>query len=238
MAQDCRQLPSGLTQDFQISASDMATTRSYPAPEATTTAAEQIMHNVQLKNSYKRKRDSPDRNGSKSRSSQRHTYSSNNIQPNGHELDESPQSGYHNDSSRAGYGIQHHIAQHLAAESSQAAAALAASMPHMTVPQPTELSFPSTGSGGDTERHIDSSFDMGAGSDGDQNQHTQGGHFSVDTMYAGNPNQQPQSHEGGGGGVKPAVGTDEWHKVRKDNHKEGPYSSSVSKQEHHANDLP
>jgi hypothetical protein len=26
-----------------------------------------------------------------------------------------------------------------------------------------------------------------------------------------------------GNGVKPAVGSDEWHKVRKDNHKEGKF---------------
>ncbi len=63
---------------------------------------------------------------------------------------------------------------------------------------------------------------MGGGSDGDQNPHAQGATYNLDA-YQGNSSAQAQNNDGGGGGVKPAVGTDEWHKVRRDNHKEGSY---------------
>ena len=60
------------------------------------------------------------------------------------------------------YGIQHTIARHVndVNASSTAAAALAANMPQLNVPRPTELSFPSTNSGNEDERQLDSSFDM------------------------------------------------------------------------------
>jgi bHLH factor len=81
--------------------------------------------------------------------------------------------------------------------SSTAAAALAAGIyPTMTIPQPTDVSFATQGSDGD--RGQDSSF-----MDNSQQ----------NDSFMENPTPSRAS--------KPAVGSDEWHKVRKDNHKEG-----------------
>ncbi|KAI9818462.1 MAG: basic helix-loop-helix protein [Pycnora praestabilis] len=88
---------------------------------------------------------------------------------------------------------------------STAAAALAGIFPTMTVPQPTGLSFESTGSGGE-----------GVGDyDGNQNQHDPT--YGLEALREG---QQSMRESSTGGGSKPAVGSDEWHKVRRDNHKE------------------
>lgn len=94
-----------------------------------------------------------------------------------------------------------------------AAAALA--YHQMTVPQATELQFQAQSTGGD------GSFNMG-----DHHQQTSMQDFSLEALKAatqtGRPGQpansdsppQSASH-------KPPVGSDEWHKVRRDNHKEG-----------------
>lgn len=95
---------------------------------------------------------------------------------------------------------------------STAAAALAGIhpiYPTMTVPQPTGLSFESAGSGGEGERNLDY--------DGSQNQ--QGDPtYGLGALQEG---QQDVRDSSSGGGQKPAVGSAEWHKVRRDNHKEG-----------------
>ncbi|KAM0136673.1 hypothetical protein ACHAP3_004420 [Botrytis cinerea] len=87
--------------------------------------------------------------------------------------------------------------------SSTAAAALAGIYPTMTIPQPTDVSFASQAS--ENDRHQDSSF-----MDNSQ---------QPDNSFMDNSQQQhqPQSRSSGS---KPVVGSDEWHKVRKDNHKE------------------
>lgn len=78
--------------------------------------------------------------------------------------------------------------------SSMAAAALAGSFPHtMTVPQPTDVSFQDSDRG-------DGSF--------------------MDNSQVGGESFMDNSTPSGRSSSKPAVGTDEWHKVRKDNHKE------------------
>jgi|SRR5690242_17549880 bHLH factor len=94
-----------------------------------------------------------------------------------------------------------------------AAAALA--YHQMTVPQATELQFQTQPTGGDN------AFNMG-----DHQQQTSMQDFSLEALKAatqtGRPGQpansdsppQSASH-------KPVVGSDEWHKVRRDNHKEG-----------------
>jgi hypothetical protein len=84
--------------------------------------------------------------------------------------------------------------------SSTAAAALAGIYPTMTIPQPTDVSFASQAS--DNDRNQDSSFMDNSQQGGDG------------FMEASTPSAR-------GSGSKPAVGSDEWHKVRKDNHKEG-----------------
>ncbi|KAG9204794.1 hypothetical protein B5807_06470 [Epicoccum nigrum] len=93
-----------------------------------------------------------------------------------------------------------------------AAAALA--YHQMTVPQATELQFQTQPTGGDN------AFNMG-----DHQQQTSMQDFSLEALKAatqtGRPGQpansdsppQSASH-------KPVVGSDEWHKVRRDNHKE------------------
>lgn len=84
---------------------------------------------------------------------------------------------------------------------STAAAALAGVYPTMTIPQPTDVSFATQGS---DERNDPSYLD-----DSQQN------------SFMDQP-PPPQSNPSGGRqtGQKPAVGSEEWHKVRKDNHKE------------------
>jgi transcriptional regulator CBF1 len=101
---------------------------------------------------------------------------------------------------------------------STAAAALAGIFPTMTVPQPTDLSFASGASGGEGDRNLDPSFGMGE-HDGSQNQQLE--HFGVDV---GAPSGRGGSSREGSSTQKPAVGSDEWHRVRRDNHKEGKHS--------------
>lgn len=106
------------------------------------------------------------------------------------------------------YGMHHH--QGLSHQNgtdhsdapSTAAAALAGLYPTMSIPQPTEVSFAPQGSDGD--RGQETSF-MGDSQQGDQS-------------FMDNSTQGQSS---GSRGAKPLVGSDEWHKVRKDNHKEG-----------------
>ncbi|KIN05935.1 hypothetical protein OIDMADRAFT_189604 [Oidiodendron maius Zn] len=107
------------------------------------------------------------------------------------------------------YGALHHgnpdqngAADHASA-SSTAAAALAGIYPTMTIPQPTDVSFATQNS--DPDRNPESSF---------MDNSQQGGDSFMETS----------TPSGRGSGSKPAVGSDEWHKVRKDNHKEGKFS--------------
>ncbi|APA10146.1 hypothetical protein SS1G_07451 [Sclerotinia sclerotiorum 1980 UF-70] len=87
--------------------------------------------------------------------------------------------------------------------SSTAAAALAGIYPTMTIPQPTDVSFASQAS--ENDRHQDTSF-----MDNSQ---------QPDNSFMDNSQQQHQP-QNRSSGSKPVVGSDEWHKVRKDNHKE------------------
>lgn len=87
---------------------------------------------------------------------------------------------------------------HATNASSTAAAALAGIYPTMTIPQPTDVSFATQGN---EERQ-----------EGFMENNQEG--FNMET------NSNTQS-SGRGSGSKPAVGSEEWHKVRKDNHKEG-----------------
>lgn len=81
-----------------------------------------------------------------------------------------------------------------------AAAALGGVYPTMTIPQPTDLSFATQ----DSEERNDPSFMPDSQDD----------RFMNRDMHT----TTPMSGRSTG---KPAVGSDEWHKVRKDNHKEG-----------------
>jgi transcriptional regulator CBF1 len=96
--------------------------------------------------------------------------------------------------------------------SSTAAAALAGIYPTMTIPQPTDVSFATQAS--DADRN-DQSYNM---------DDSQANDSFMDNSVGG-------AHSSGGrgstSGSKPAVGSEEWHKVRKDNHKEGKLSMYV-----------
>lgn len=90
------------------------------------------------------------------------------------------------------------------ANASSTAAAALSHFPIMSVPQATEVSFQQS-------------------SDIDRNPND----YSIDDSQAGQESFMMQDNEsqspvsGGRSGSKPAVGSHEWHKVRKDNHKEG-----------------
>ena len=89
-------------------------------------------------------------------------------------------------------------------------------------PQNPNMSFTSNGSGTDGER-VDSSFDTN-GAESSQTHLSQGTGYQVPSYASlGSTAAQVQAarEASNGGGVKPQVGTEEWHKIRKDNHKEG-----------------
>jgi hypothetical protein len=117
------------------------------------------------------------------------------ISPNSIKLDQQ-------DESLQDYGIhdQNGSADHANNASSTAAAALAGIYPTMTIPQPTDVSFATQGS----DSNQDGSF--------------------MDTSQQDGSFMDNSTPSGRGSGSKPAVGSEEWHKVRKDNHKEGEWS--------------
>ena len=110
--------------------------------------------------------------------------------------------------------------------SSTAAAALAA---HLAGPENSTLSFVSQGTGTDGDRQMDTSFDLGV-SDVGQN-HNQNSAYNLAPFTSGGTTAaqvQAAREASHGGTMKPAVGTDEWHKVRRDNHKEGSSFLSIT----------
>ena len=133
----------------------------------------------------------------------------------------SPQHAAHHNSDHPGH---RGVTADMSDATSTAVAALAGIYPTMTVPQPTDLSFASTGPGGDNDRHLDPSFAMG--------EHEVGSlPFALEDFDADSSLQHMQVATPGGrdstGNQKPGVGTEEWHRVRRDNHKEGMCSSDV-----------
>lgn len=96
---------------------------------------------------------------------------------------------------------------HHANASSTAAAALGI-YPTMTIPQPTDLQFQAQSSEADANQ--DSFIDNSR-----QNSHQEDSYMENATGTSGRS------------GSKPAVGSDEWHKVRKDNHKEGMQTCTI-----------
>lgn len=200
----------------------------------------------QYQGSNKRKRDASDHGNDVNQAASKRTANNNAINVNGNGNGHSHGQGHGHDveTSRVMYpenlqnssgasqdfsAISQHLARHAAnaanhhvhpdvPASSTAAAALAGIMPQLTVPQPTELSFVSTGSGTDGERQIDSSFDLGA--DNSQNHNVQGSPYGMGG-FQGTAAQVQNARETSNGAPKPPVGSEEWHKQRRDNHKEG-----------------
>lgn len=99
--------------------------------------------------------------------------------------------------------------------SSATATAEAALSQHfqMTVPQPTDISFQSNTSADDGDRSY-----MQHGASGS---HHGLGSYHLDTLKDDSQNATGSGLSAPGSAQKPAVGSDEWHKIRKDNHKEG-----------------
>ncbi|MCJ1470638.1 basic helix-loop-helix protein [Pseudocyphellaria aurata] len=202
-------------------------------PTGQENAAAAVDHTLhQLKASNKRKRDPSDHGGEHKPAGAKRTSSANNLNGNAHDAAEMSRvlypdnlpgaSGSSQDFNALSQQLARHVASHGLPENrttpgSTAAAALAGIMPQLTVPQPTELSFVSTGSGTDADRQLDSSFDMG-GENG-PNPNVQGSPYGMGG-FQGTATQVPNARETSNGGPKPAVGSDEWHKVRRDNHKE------------------
>ena len=179
----------------------------------------QPVHNH--KSSNKRKREASDNTIGARQPGSRHAPASNNVHGNGQDTTTPSHDPYPSDSNNHDFtSISEQLTRHIANASANvapttAAAALAASMPQLTVPQPTDFSFSNSGSATDPDRQLDSSFDMGGGSD--EGHHTQGTPYNLDA-YQGGPAGHGQDADSSG---KPPVGSDEWHKVRRDNHKEG-----------------
>ncbi|KAL9081354.1 MAG: hypothetical protein Q9157_000073 [Trypethelium eluteriae] len=128
----------------------------------------------------------------------------------------------HNDSTGT---FNHSIHQNGSTGAGSAAdTASAALHVQMTVPQPTELSFQTQTSGSDNDRPLSSSFNLG------DHTHQQHGLPEFDAGFL----KAPAASSGGegsptGAGIqKPTVGSEEWHKVRRDNHKEGSNQNSKS----------
>ncbi|KAL9612102.1 MAG: hypothetical protein Q9167_003289 [Letrouitia subvulpina] len=201
--------------------------REMSLQEQTASAVQQALKELKSK---KRKRDAMGQNSEMHPNSKR-LASSSDVNGNGHDtnifVDNMPNSsGSSQDFSTLSQQLQASINHGLPGPSnasSTAAAALAGIIPQMTIPQPTEMSFASTGSATDGDRQMDSSFDMGNPDNG-QGHHAQGMPYNMGS-YPGNTAAQLQaaretSNGGGVGGNKPSVGSDEWHKVRRDNHKE------------------
>ena len=199
-------------------------TRGYPEHES----MQQVHHH---KSSNKRKREASDHTGSMRQPSSRRAPASNNVHENDPEVPNSTHDPYSTESNNHDFTtMSEQLSRHIAnvnanAAPTTAAAALAASMPQLTVPQPTDFSFANSGSGTDPDRQLDSSFDMGGGSDEGQNHHTQGTPYNLDAYQAGAATHGQDTENG----HKPPVGSEEWHKVRRDNHKEGEFSSSLVK---------
>lgn len=185
----------------------------------------------QIKASNKRKRENSDHGEDPSHPGSKRPSSSNNLNGNHDAGDISRQ--MYPDPTTAGQdfnALSQHLVRHVgnpnhglpenSHASSTAAAALAGIMPQLTVPQPTDLSFVSTGSGQEGDRQLDASFDLG-GPDVGSNHNVQGSPYHMGGFQGGSGPVPAGREVSNGGGIKPAVGSEEWHKVRRDNHKEG-----------------
>ena len=143
----------------------------------------------------------------------------------------------HNEQQRPEHGL--HPNGRAAAPSASDTAAAALSHYSMTVPQATELSFQTQGSSGgassgpagnDNGRQINSSYGLNDQQNSIQQSHPHGmsdysieaalkaGTHATQMPIAGDSPPQPTTP-----GRKPTVGSDEWNKIRRDNHKEGLY---------------
>lgn len=134
---------------------------------------------------------------------------------------------------QGGGGVEHAEAASAALASSTAAAALGTMYPTLHVPQSTEETFASQQidvGGGDPQQQQQQQHhhhDPSAYGSADVTGVASDGLSALEASTAGSNGMGPKRPISGIQ-VKPAVGTDEWHKMRKDNHKEGRLSLSVT----------
>jgi transcriptional regulator CBF1 len=126
----------------------------------------------------------------------------------------------HNSSTNDDDMQQQFDVHHNGANTAGDTAAAALAYHQMTVPQATELSFQPQASAGDA-----SSFNLG--------DHQQQGmqDFSLEALKAATSTSRGGQSAGNDSPPsasthKPQVGTEEWHKVRRDNHKEGKFAQA------------
>lgn len=127
----------------------------------------------------------------------------------------------------------HHNMGHQPVQSASDTAAAAMAQYHtMTVPQSTEQSFLNQANDQGGDRSQQTSLDQG--NLGGQQRTSSFGDFDHNVPHelapappngAGSPTGKGANN--GQGNPKPQVGTEEWHKVRRDNHKEGGYRSCL-----------
>ncbi|KAK8199986.1 hypothetical protein IWZ00DRAFT_31376 [Phyllosticta capitalensis] len=120
----------------------------------------------------------------------------------------------------AQHANDHNLHQNGGGASSSATDTAVAALSHhfsMTVPQATELSFQNQSTGGENDRTLGNSFGMA-----DHNMHAAShgmGDYGLDPMSKSSA-QGAAQNESPPSSSKPAVGSEEWHKIRRDNHKE------------------
>lgn len=161
--------------------------------------------------------------------------------PNGQTLAEmlaqhqAPGEGEDDDDEHHHHHQHHHNAETLHARAAagaavnDTAAAAMAQYHTMTIPQRTEETFMQqsgrggASGGGEAEADPDADPDPEARRTGslDQNAGGDGSPTNGAAGAAGGEGNTSPGGAAGGGANKPAVGTEEWHKVRRDNHKEG-----------------
>ncbi|KAF2180215.1 hypothetical protein K469DRAFT_593190 [Zopfia rhizophila CBS 207.26] len=196
----------------------MADTAGYPSDTAKTGLGSHSV--VDSIHSNKRKRDSRDHGPTASRPA---PATANNTSGSTNDLSDQATASFlaaHNASTNEEEMQQQFDAhQNGGANTSSVGDTAAAALAHysMTVPQATELSFQAQTSGAEG-----ASFNMG---DHNQQQQTGMQDFSFEALKAAT--QTPRSGQAATnesppntGGHKPPVGSEEWHKVRRDNHKE------------------
>lgn len=124
----------------------------------------------------------------------------------------------HSDQQNSSHQRSHSHTQGVVSSASDTATAALAQYHTMTVPQPTENTFmhqPTEGGDRVSGTPVDQTPVQRSASFGDMEVNAPNGDASSPTGAQATP-----------GGSKPTVGSDEWHKVRRDNHKEGKLAAS------------
>lgn len=123
-------------------------------------------------------------------------------------------------------GIEHGVHDPGASNGQSATDTASAALHYsMTVPTATEATFLAQTPGDGVGRASSASFDLGVSSNnGPQGTNAFEEFADLDQLKDGSAQAVAESSPTGDGNAnKPAIGSDEWHKVRRDNHKEGTF---------------